>query len=60
MKYGSDKFSGLRDINMERVRKAEIAVQKVSKEARKGKRGKKRRREDQEDIDDLAYGAGMH
>ncbi|XP_069690036.1 uncharacterized protein [Periplaneta americana] len=41
VRYGSNTFSGLRRIDMERVRKAEITMQNATKEARKEKEGRK-------------------
>jgi hypothetical protein len=40
--------NALKQIDMERIRKAEIATLSISREARRNKRAQKRRKEDQD------------
>ena len=55
---GENMKKGLRDLDVERVMKADTAMEKVTKEARMKKRGKKRQREDRETQKDESYGPG--
>jgi hypothetical protein len=57
LRSGSNTVNSLKQIDMERIWKAEIATLSISREAEKTKGHKK---EDQDSPDDPEYGAGKH
>jgi hypothetical protein len=52
--------NALKQIDMEKIRKAERATLCVSREATKNKTAQKKIKEDQNRPDDPEYGAGRH